>query len=151
MGSKKLFRGAKINMVPNQYFSNGGAFTSKDTNSLAHTSWVFMVEVSSCAKGIIGTRNFPLIYFICNLFNILGENLYIMFRIVEVRKGIVNITFGFVKRVMFDHIGFLVSNEEKFKICKQTQLLYLHVEEGERRTFITTPYKFRIELQTHGI
>lgn len=72
-----------------------------------------------------------------------------MFRIVEVRKGIVNITFGFVKRVMFDHIGFLVSNEEKFKICKQTQLLNLHVEEGERRTFIITPYIFRIELQTH--
>jgi catechol 2,3-dioxygenase-like lactoylglutathione lyase family enzyme len=73
----------------------------------------------------------------------------IIFRIIEMKKGNVNISFGFGKRIMFDHIGFLVTNEEKSKICENANLLNWKVELGERRTFITTPYQFLIELQTH--
>lgn len=73
----------------------------------------------------------------------------IIFRIIEMKKGNVNISFGFGKRVMFDHIGFLVTEEEKRQICENANFLNWKVELGERRTFITTPYQFLIELQTH--
>ena len=73
----------------------------------------------------------------------------ILFRIVEVRKGNVNITFGYGKKIMFDHIGFLVSEKEQNKICENAERMNWEVNRGERRTFITTPYKFRIELQTN--
>ncbi|MBC6973158.1 hypothetical protein H9I32_12455 [Bacillus sp. Xin] len=73
----------------------------------------------------------------------------ILFRIIEARKGKINITFGYGKKVSFDHIGFLVSKEECETICKQAEKLHWKVDVGERRTFILTPYGFRIELQTH--
>ena len=71
----------------------------------------------------------------------------ILFRIIEVRKGAVNITFGFGKKIKFDHIGFLVSEEEKNAICKNAEKMHWELDRSERRTFITTPYQFRIELQ----
>jgi len=73
----------------------------------------------------------------------------VLFRIVEMKRGAVNITFGFGKRVMFDHIGLLVSGDEKQEICERARHLGWDVDDGERRTFLTTPYGFRIELQTH--
>lgn len=73
----------------------------------------------------------------------------IVFRIIEVRKGAVNITFGFGKTIKFDHIGFLVSEDEKGKICENAKKMKWEVDRGERRTFITTPYDFRIELQAN--
>jgi hypothetical protein len=73
----------------------------------------------------------------------------ILFRIIEARKGTVNITFGYGKRVIFDHIGFLVSDHETDTICENADKLNWKVDKGERRTFITTPYDFRIELQTN--
>ena len=74
----------------------------------------------------------------------------ILFRIIEVRKGQVNITFGYGKKVTFDHIGFLVSINEQNKICANAEKLNWVVARGDRRTFITTPYKFRVELQTNS-
>ncbi|WHY79874.1 hypothetical protein QNH20_12310 [Neobacillus sp. WH10] len=73
----------------------------------------------------------------------------ILLRIIEVRKGAVNITFGFGKKIMFDHIGFLVSEEEQGNICENAAKMNWEVDKGERRTFITTPYNFRIELQVN--
>ncbi|MED1469953.1 hypothetical protein [Bacillus salipaludis] len=73
----------------------------------------------------------------------------ILFRIIEARKGAVNITFGYGKKIMFDHIGFLVSEEEKGKISENAERMNWEVERGERRTFISTPYHFRIELQSN--
>ncbi|MFC0190152.1 hypothetical protein ACFFJY_17785 [Fictibacillus aquaticus] len=74
----------------------------------------------------------------------------IKFRIIEARKGAVNITFGYGKKVIFDHIGFLVSPAEYQQICKNAEDLNWKIDGGERRTFIATPYGFRVELQTHG-
>lgn len=71
----------------------------------------------------------------------------ILFRIIEARKGTVNITFGYGKKTVFDHIGFLVSNEDYDQICKNARKMNWEVDVGERRTFIATPYGFRIELQ----
>lgn len=71
----------------------------------------------------------------------------ILFRIIETRKGKVNITFGYGKNIMFDHIGFLVSKVEYNKICDNAKKMNWEVNVGERRTFITTPYEFKIELQ----
>jgi hypothetical protein len=73
----------------------------------------------------------------------------ILFRIIEARKGAVNITFGFGKKVMFDHIGFSVSDEEQDEICGNAVKMNWEVDRGERRTFISTPYNFRIELQAN--
>jgi hypothetical protein len=73
----------------------------------------------------------------------------IQFRIIEARKGTMNITFGYGKRIMFDHIGFLVSVKELEQICENAVKLSWKVDKGERRTFIATPYNFRIELQTN--
>jgi hypothetical protein len=73
----------------------------------------------------------------------------ILFRIIEMRKGTVNITFGYGKKIMFDHIGFLVSTEEHNQICDNAQKMKWEVKVGERRTFISTPYEFKIELQTN--
>ncbi|MEN1936329.1 hypothetical protein AAIE21_12155 [Paenibacillus sp. 102] len=73
----------------------------------------------------------------------------ILFRIIEARKGKINITFGYGKKITFDHIGFLVSKGECKTICKQAEKLQWKVNSGERRTFIFTPYGFRIELQTN--
>lgn len=74
----------------------------------------------------------------------------ILFRIIETRKGKVNITFGYGKKVMFDHIGFLVSLDEHNKICDNAKKMKWEASVGERRTFITTPYEFKIELQINS-
>lgn len=73
----------------------------------------------------------------------------ILFRIIEARKGTINITFGYGKKIIFDHIGFLVSEKEQDKICENATEMGWTVDKGERRTFISTPYNFRIELQTN--
>ncbi len=73
----------------------------------------------------------------------------ILFRIIEARKGTINITFGYGKKIMFDHIGFFVSEKEQKKICENANKLNWKVDKGERRTFIATPYNFRIELQSN--
>ena len=70
-----------------------------------------------------------------------------LFRIIEVRKGKVNITFGVGKKPKFDHIGFLVTRKEHDNICKRANDLKWNVNEGDRRTFIGTPSHLRIELQ----
>ena len=71
----------------------------------------------------------------------------ITFRIVEMVKGQSNITFGYGKRDQFDHIGILVDEEEYVEVIRRAEELMWRVSEGERRTFILTPWKFRIELQ----
>ncbi|MGM7702390.1 hypothetical protein ACSVDE_11750 [Pseudalkalibacillus sp. Hm43] len=71
----------------------------------------------------------------------------IQFRIIEMVKGQTNITFGQGKRDMFDHIGVLVSDTEYKQIIDNATQLKWTVNEGERRTFVTTPWKFKIELQ----
>ncbi|WP_254660810.1 hypothetical protein [Bacillus sp. FJAT-27225] len=73
----------------------------------------------------------------------------ILFRIIEARKGAINITFGYGKRIVFDHIGFLISETKQEVICKNADKLNWSVDKGERRTFIRTPYNFKIELQTN--
>ncbi len=62
-------------------------------------------------------------------------------------QGQVNITFGQGKRDRFDHIGFLVDDREHNEVLKNAALLGWRVDEGERRTFISTPWRFRVELQ----
>jgi hypothetical protein len=69
------------------------------------------------------------------------------FRIIEMVKGQTNVTFGQGKRDTFDHIGVLVNKEEYGCIVGRAAELDWAVNEGERRTFISTPWKFRIELQ----
>ncbi|MFD1019883.1 hypothetical protein [Thalassobacillus hwangdonensis] len=73
----------------------------------------------------------------------------IAFRIIEVKKGSVNITFGLGKKPMFDHIGFLVSQQQHDEICTRAEEMGWKTDPGERRTFIGTPFEFRVELQTH--
>jgi len=73
----------------------------------------------------------------------------ILFRVIEARKGSINITFGYGKKIIFDHIGFLVSESEQTIICENANKMNWKVARGERRTFISTPYNFRIELQTN--
>lgn len=73
----------------------------------------------------------------------------ILFRIIEARKGTINITFGYSKRIMFDHIGYLVSDKEQAQICENAVKLSWKVDKRERRAFIATPFNFRIELQTN--
>lgn len=58
-----------------------------------------------------------------------------------------NITFGQGKRDRFDHIGFLVDDREHDEVLKNAALLGWRVDEGERRTFISNPWRFRVELQ----
>ncbi|MGM0840093.1 MAG: VOC family protein [Bacillota bacterium] len=71
----------------------------------------------------------------------------IRYRIIEMVKGQTNLTFGHGKKDMFDHIGFLVTDAENSKVIERAEELKWKVNEGERRTFISTPWKFRIELQ----
>ncbi|SDW78422.1 hypothetical protein SAMN05421781_2371 [Marinococcus luteus] len=73
----------------------------------------------------------------------------ITFRIIEMRRGSVNITFGQGKRVMFDHIGYLTNERRLGIICQQAETAGLRVQRGEKRTFISTSHSFRVELQTH--
>ncbi|MFP5202624.1 MULTISPECIES: hypothetical protein [Bacillus] len=69
------------------------------------------------------------------------------FRIIEMRKGQINITFGYSKKVLFDHIGFLVSDKEYDQLLKQAKELNWPIQAGERRTFLSTPLRLRLELQ----
>lgn len=71
----------------------------------------------------------------------------ILFRIIEMRKGAVNITFGYGKNVKFDHIGFFVPDGEFKMIIGHAKEMKLNVNSNRRRVFIGTPYGFRIELQ----
>lgn len=71
----------------------------------------------------------------------------VQFRIIEMVQGQVNITFGQGKRDRFDHIGFLMDDLEHDEVLKNAALLGWRVDEGERRTFISTPWRFRVELQ----
>ncbi|MCD5323322.1 MULTISPECIES: hypothetical protein [Pontibacillus] len=71
----------------------------------------------------------------------------VTFRIIEMVKGQTNVTFGYGKKDRFDHIGILVEEGEYKDILQRAEELNLHINEGERRTFISTPWKFRIELQ----
>ncbi|MDW2886039.1 VOC family protein [Exiguobacterium artemiae] len=73
----------------------------------------------------------------------------ILFRIIEMKRGTINITFGYGKKVMFDHIGFLVTEADRLKVLDRAEDLGLTIQANERRTFIGTPFGFRIELQTH--
>ncbi|MGD7009982.1 VOC family protein [Metabacillus sp. 84] len=73
-----------------------------------------------------------------------------LFRIIEMKKGQVNVTIGFGKNVIFDHIGFLVTKDQHDTVCKKARELGWKPDEAERRTFIPTPYGFRLELQTHS-
>lgn len=73
----------------------------------------------------------------------------ILFRIIEMRRGAVNITFGYGMKIKFDHIGFLISNANHSQICQNAQAMNWKTNIRERRTFIGTPYGFRIELQTN--
>lgn len=75
------------------------------------------------------------------------RNKGIAFRIIEMVKGQTNITFGHGKRDFFDHIGVLVDETEYMQIIGRAEKLNWRVNEGDRRTFIYTPWKFRIELQ----
>lgn len=72
----------------------------------------------------------------------------ILFRIIEMRKGMINVTFGHGKKIQFDHIGFLVSPPEHDEICDRAKRLGWSVEQNPKRTFLATPYQFEIELQT---
>ncbi|AZB42708.1 hypothetical protein CEF21_10615 [Bacillus sp. FJAT-42376] len=72
-----------------------------------------------------------------------------LFRIIELKKGNINVTVGYGKKPIFDHIGFIVSKEEHDLVCGKAGKLGWTVEEDERRTFISTPYGFRLELQTN--
>lgn len=73
----------------------------------------------------------------------------ILFRIIEMKRGAINITFGYGKKVAFDHIGFLMTKAERLATLQWAETLGWTVQANERRTFIQTPYGFRIELQTH--
>ncbi|KGX90450.1 VOC family protein [Pontibacillus marinus] len=71
----------------------------------------------------------------------------VRFRIIQMVKGQTNITFGQGKRDTFDHIGILVDESEYSQTVEKAQEIGWKVSEGERRTFISTPWKFKIELQ----
>lgn len=73
----------------------------------------------------------------------------ILFRIIEMKRGVINITFGYGKKVAFDHIGFWMTKAERLATLQRAETLGWTVQANERRTFIQTPYGFRIELQTH--
>ncbi|GGL62034.1 hypothetical protein [Sporolactobacillus putidus] len=75
------------------------------------------------------------------------RNKNVLFRIIEMRKGAVNITFGYGNNIKFDHIGFFVPDADYQTIIGQAKEMKLNVNSNERRTFISTPYGFRIELQ----
>ncbi|MDR0140152.1 hypothetical protein RFW18_20525 [Metabacillus idriensis] len=71
----------------------------------------------------------------------------IKFRIIEMVKGQTNLTFGYGKRDIFDHIGFLVDSTEYDQIIDRAKEMRWKVNEDVRRTFISTPWKIKIELQ----
>ncbi|WLD92550.1 hypothetical protein [Alkalihalobacillus sp. AL-G] len=70
-----------------------------------------------------------------------------VFRIIEVRRGKVNVTFGAGKKPIFDHIGYLVNFDEHDHLCKRAEQFGWNVQKNERRTFLSTPFGLRVELQ----
>lgn len=78
------------------------------------------------------------------------RNKELTFRIIEMRKGQTNITFGNGKKDMFDHMGFLVDELEYKQIIERANEANWKVNEGDRRTFISTPWGIRIELQKNN-
>ena len=66
----------------------------------------------------------------------------ILFRIIEARKGAVNITFGFGKKIIFDHIGFLVSEEEQGEICEKAANISWEVSKGGTSNFYCHTIQF---------
>ncbi|WP_353947977.1 hypothetical protein ABNN70_12550 [Sporolactobacillus sp. Y61] len=71
----------------------------------------------------------------------------IQFRIIEMKKGAVNLTCGYGKRPKFDHIGFLVTEPEYQGIIGRAREMNFTIHANNRRTFIGIPFGFRIELQ----
>lgn len=71
----------------------------------------------------------------------------IKFRIIEMVKGQTNITFGNGIRDIFDHFGFLVNSAEYDQIIYSAKDLGWEVNEDVRRTFISTPWKVKVEIQ----
>ncbi|WP_255508311.1 hypothetical protein [Exiguobacterium sp. Helios] len=45
----------------------------------------------------------------------------ILFRIIEMKRGAINMTFGYGKKVMFDHIGFLVTEADRLQILGRAE------------------------------
>jgi ribosomal protein S18 acetylase RimI-like enzyme len=70
----------------------------------------------------------------------------ILFRIIEMVKGEVNVTIGQGKKDQFDHAGFAVSGEELEAIRIRAEQTGWSVSSNGKRTFLTTPWAFRIEL-----
>jgi hypothetical protein len=71
----------------------------------------------------------------------------ILFRIIEVIRGQVNVTFGAGTRDRFDHLGLLVDEEEHDAVLIQARLAGMMVSESEAWTFVHTAWGFRLELQ----
>ncbi|WP_380701736.1 hypothetical protein [Salinithrix halophila] len=71
----------------------------------------------------------------------------IQFRIIEVIRGQVNVTFGAGTRDRFDHLGLLVDGKELDHILIRAQQTGMRVNKSEARTFVQTPWGIRIELQ----
>ncbi|MDN4593120.1 hypothetical protein [Polycladomyces subterraneus] len=71
----------------------------------------------------------------------------ILFRIIELIRGQVNVTFGAGTRDRFDHFGLLVDEEEHDAVMSRARLAGMTVSESQARTFVHTPWGFRLELQ----
>ncbi|TDL82443.1 hypothetical protein [Peribacillus frigoritolerans] len=71
----------------------------------------------------------------------------IKFRIIEMVKGQTNITFGNGSRDIFDHFGFIVDSAEYDQIINRANNQGWKVNEDVRRTFISTPWKVKVEVQ----
>ncbi|MFC7440634.1 hypothetical protein [Laceyella putida] len=85
----------------------------------------------------------------CNWAELRKRN--VMLRIIEMVMGEVNVTFGMGKQDLFDHVGFQVDEDGMLAICKRAVLKGWPVERNERRTFITTPWTFRVELMLQPV
>lgn len=60
----------------------------------------------------------------------------ILFRIIEARKGSINITFGYGKKIIFDHIGFWVSEKEQELICQNADNMNWTVDRGNEERLL---------------
>ncbi|PRX40394.1 hypothetical protein CLV97_11483 [Planifilum fimeticola] len=71
----------------------------------------------------------------------------IRFRIIEMIRSHVNVTFGYGTRDRLDHLGMLVDEEEHDAVASRARQSGMQVEESDARTFVRTPWGFRLELQ----
>ncbi len=71
----------------------------------------------------------------------------IRFRIIEMIRGHVNVTFGDGTRDRLDHLGVLVDEEEHDAVANRARQSGMQVKESDARTFVQTPWGFRLELQ----